>query len=103
MYFRAKNQVLVNTVYQLASLAVQIHAFSKEGYNTTQGTGANLQQRSSAADVSLTRLLNRLSSCSLSADLLCADWALARAELDCQPPILLKNTMVVGYFFCVCN
>jgi hypothetical protein len=41
-YFHAKNQVLVNTAYQFASLAKQIHAFSKEGYNTTQGTDANL-------------------------------------------------------------
>jgi hypothetical protein len=28
----------------------------KEGYITTQGTGANLQQRSSAADASTARL-----------------------------------------------
>jgi hypothetical protein len=29
-------------------------SISKEGYNTTQGTGANLQQHSLAADASIT-------------------------------------------------
>jgi hypothetical protein len=64
---------------------MQIHAFllhQKQGYNTTQGTGENLQQRSSAADASVARLLNRLSSSCLPADLLCAYWSLTRAELE---------------------
>jgi hypothetical protein len=54
----------------------------KKVNNTTPGTGANLQHHSSAADASITRLLNRPSSCSLSADHLCTDWSLKRAELD---------------------
>jgi hypothetical protein len=52
----------------------------KKVNNTMLGTGANLQQRSSAAEASVTRLLNRLSSCCLSADLLCADWSLTKSR-----------------------
>jgi hypothetical protein len=75
--------------FLFANLAKQIHAFllhQKQGYNTTQGTGANLQQRSSVADASITRLLSRLRSHCLSADLLCADWSLtkSRARLSRQ-------------------
>jgi hypothetical protein len=39
-----------------------------KGYKTTHGTDANLQQRTSATDTSVMQLLNRLSSCCLSAD-----------------------------------
>jgi hypothetical protein len=57
-----------------------------EGYNTLQGTATNLQQCSSAADATVTRLLNRLSFCCLSADLLSADWSLTenRTQLSHQ-------------------
>lgn len=43
------------------------------GYNTTQGTGVNLQQHSLAGDMSYHRD-SGLSSCCISADLLCTDW-----------------------------
>jgi hypothetical protein len=39
-----------------------------------------LQQRSSSADASITKLLNRLSSCCLSGNLLCADWPLTKSR-----------------------
>jgi hypothetical protein len=54
----------------------------KEGYNTTQGTGANLLQHSLAADASVTWLQNRLSPCYLSFDLFCTDWSLTKSKLD---------------------
>jgi hypothetical protein len=62
---------------------MQIDAFllhQKQGYNTTQSTGENLQQCSFAADASIMRLLNRLSSSCLPADLLCADWSLTKSK-----------------------
>jgi hypothetical protein len=48
--------------------------------NTTLGTGAISQHSSSAVDAYITRLLNRLSVCSLSADLLCADLSLTKSR-----------------------
>jgi hypothetical protein len=54
----------------------------KGGYNTKQVTGANMQERSSAADASITWLLNRLSSYCLSADLLALIGHSQSADLD---------------------
>jgi hypothetical protein len=56
----------------------------KKVTNSTLATGANSQQRSSAADAFITRVLNRLSSYSLSADVLCADWSLTKNKLSRQ-------------------
>lgn len=46
----------------------------KASCNTTEETGVNLQQRCSAAGLPVTRLLNRMRSYCVLADLVCADW-----------------------------
>jgi hypothetical protein len=43
----------------------RLSSSSENKVNTTQGKGANLQQGSSAADASITRLMNTLSSSAL--------------------------------------
>jgi hypothetical protein len=70
MYLHAKNQALVNCINSRDFYkSTPFFSIRTEGYNTTQGTGAHLQQGSLAADASITRLLNTLSSCCLLADL----------------------------------
>jgi hypothetical protein len=49
-------------------------------YSTVQGEGANLQHRGSAAGACVTRLLNRLNACCLSADFLYADMSLNKEQ-----------------------
>jgi hypothetical protein len=61
MYLQTNNQVLVNMWFfrELGSTNPRLFSPSEnEVNNTTLGTGANLQQRSSAADACIMGLLN---------------------------------------------
>jgi hypothetical protein len=76
--------------------SINFFCFRKQGYiqhcargrselSTVQGEGANLEHRGSSADACVTRLLNRLSACCLSADLICADLSLKKEPKNSTP------------------
>jgi hypothetical protein len=102
MYLQANNQVLMNMCVNSRAWLYKSTTFfpsEKKVNNTTLGTGANLQHRSSAADATITRLLNRLSSCSLSADLLCADWSLTKSRTRLSRQFYWKTLQAYSTYY----